>query len=367
MNKHATSYSTLKTVTKTMTAVAMTEFPEQGEVAQKLKMITTNTPKPQSDEVMIMLKASAMHLDEIYAAQGTALGRFFGPKNVSPDNPYIMGSSVSGIVMALGDNVSSFAIGDDVIVVPYHMMEHGSWATYRCVKADMVRRKSVRMSHVDAAAVTMASCVAWGAIGYADIQHGDRCLVIGASGGIGIMELQFLKSLGAHVTAVCSHRNEALVREHGADEVVDYTQCNFAEKAARSGIHYDAVFDCVGGREIEHDAFRTLKRKGKFITVVGPKQYVGEVKLSWLEVAGVIFHVARRYVQTRFSEQRYIFGERHPRTTIDEATEQMDMHQISMPVDREIPFQIEPIKDAVRHLVSHRAKGRVVINFELTN
>lgn len=363
MNPHVTSYPILET----MDAIAMTAFPKQGKVVEHLKMVTTSTPVPKSDEVMIMLKASSMHPDEIYAAQGTALGRFFGPKNVSADNPYIMGSSVSGVVVALGNNVSSFTIGDDVIVVPYHMMEHGSWATYRCVKADMVRRKPMRMSHVDAAALTMASCVAWGAVGFADIKHGDRCLVIGASGAIGIMMLQFLKSKGAHVTAVCSYRNDALVREYGADEVVDYTKQNFADSAEQSGISYSSIFDCVGGLEIEHDAFRVLKTTGRFITVVGPKQHIGETKLSWLEVAGVIFHVVGRYVQTRFSKQRYIFGEKLPRNCIDEAMKQLVKHQISMPIDREIPFEIEPIKDAVRHLVSHRARGRIVINFDLTN
>lgn len=365
MNKHVTSYPISKTIPKTMTAVAMTAFPEQGKVVEQLKMITTSTPEPKSDEVTIALKASSMHPDEIYAAQGTALGRFFGPKNVSPDNPYILGSSVSGIVVALGNKVSSFAIGDEVIAVPEHTMEHSSWATYRCVSADMVRRKPVQMSHVDAAAVTMASCVAWGAVSFADIKAGDRCLVIGASGAIGIMELQFLKSMGAHVTAVCSHRNEAMVREYGADEVVDYTKHSFANKAARSGIHYDGVFDCVGGRKIERDTFRVLKTKGRFITVVGPKQHIGETKLSWAEVAGVIFYVARRYLQTRLSKQRYIFGEKFPRNCIDKAMAQLVEHQMNMPIDREIPFQIDPIKDAIRHLMSHRTKGRIVINFDL--
>ena len=74
-----------------------------------------------------------MHIGEIYMAQGTALGRFYGPKRVSKSEPYILGSTVSGTIVGLGEGVDRFSISDEVIVIPNETGEHGSWATYRCV------------------------------------------------------------------------------------------------------------------------------------------------------------------------------------------------------------------------------------------
>ena len=68
---------------KTMQAIAMTDFPKIGHVAEQLEMVSVPVPRPAKGEVAIKLAASTMHIDEIYMAQGTALGRFYGPKRVS--------------------------------------------------------------------------------------------------------------------------------------------------------------------------------------------------------------------------------------------------------------------------------------------
>lgn len=234
---------------KSMRAIGMTEFPEIGKVADRLQMLEVPVPRPGKGEVAIKLAASSMHIDEIYSAQGTALGRFYGPKNLSETEPYLLGSSVSGTVVALGERVESFDIGQEVIIIPNEMGGCGSWATYQCVDKKWLMGKPNRLTHVEAAALTMAACVAWGAVGFANVEPGNRCVVIGASGAIGGMVLQFLKSLDCHVTAVCSGSNEAFVRNLGADEVVDYTKYDFADVAINSGWQYAAAFDCVGGRD----------------------------------------------------------------------------------------------------------------------
>lgn len=130
----------------------------------QLRMIDVPVPRPKANQFAICLSASSMHIDEICAAQGTALGRVFGPKQVSIDQPSIIGSSVSGTVVELGDDVTSFEVGDNVIAIPNETGETGFWATYRCIPSDSVLAKPASQSHVQAAALTMASCVAWGAI-----------------------------------------------------------------------------------------------------------------------------------------------------------------------------------------------------------
>lgn len=345
-----------------MDAVAMVAQPQIGHVVDQLQMIRTKVPRPKPNEVAIKLAASAMHIDEIYAAQGTALGRFFGPKHVSTDAPYLMGSSVSGTVVAVGDQVSAHAIGDAVIVIPHHMGEIASWATYRCVATNMVIAKPNDLTHVQAAAINMASCVAYGAIEKAHVQPGQRCLVVGASGALGLLMVQFLKAQGTHVTGVCSGANAALVLSKGADAVIDYTERDFGETGKGQ---FDVVFDTIGGRDTERGAMRVLKRKGRFVTVVGPVQHIGKAKLSWFAFTRVIGHIFWRISTSLLRGPRYIFGERLPKKTIRTALNLIVLHNIRMPIDREIPFEIEAVKASVSHLLTHRAKGRIVINFQL--
>ena len=287
--------------------------PEIGKVVDRLKMLDVALPRPGKREVAVKLSASSMHIDEIYAAQGTALGRFYGPKALSESEPYILGSSVSGTIVALGEEVEGFKIGDDVIAIPSEHLETGSWATYRC---------------------------------------------------IGVMVLQYLKSFDCYVTAVCSGANEAFVRELGADEVVDYTKCDFADVAINSGWQYDAAFDCVGGREIEDSAFSSLMKDGVFVTVVGPMRYIGEQRLSWLSFLKVMTYIGWRMVMTRLKGgPRYTFGAKYPRLVIKDAIERLLEHGIRMPVYKTIPLELDAVADAVRLLTTHRAKGRIVIDF----
>lgn len=351
--------------TDSLRAVVVTQIPDVGDVANQLEWMTLPVVRPGPSEVAIRLCASSMHIDEIYAAQGTALGRFYRPKNISSSNPHILGSSVSGVVVGFGQRVDGFNIGDEVIVIPGETPEKGSWADYRCVNWKSVMLKPDELTHIEAAAITMAACVAWGAIGFGNVKTGDRCLVVGASSSIGIMIVQYLHTLGCHVTGVCSKGNRNLVLTRGADDVIDYGVDNFADLAELNGEYYDSIFDCIGGRRIENDGFRALKQSGIFETVVGPMQYIGERKLSWWEFSKVMGHILRRMFVTHLHGPRYRFGEKYPRYCIQAALEHAVKHQLRMPVERTIPFDLESIKTAIELLVTHRSRGRIVIDFDL--
>jgi NADPH:quinone reductase-like Zn-dependent oxidoreductase len=148
----------------------------------------------------------------------------------------------------------------------------------------------------------------------------------------------------------------------GADAVIDYTARDFGEAGKDQ---FDAVFDTIGGREIERSAMRVLTRKGRFVTVVGPVQHIGKTKLSRFAFTRVIGYVVWRVATSLLRGPRYIFGERLPKKTIRPALASIIQHDIRMPIDREIPFEIEAVKAGVSHLLTHRAKGRIVINFQL--
>ena len=92
------------------------------------------------------------------------------------------------------------------------------------------------------------------------VKPGQRVLINGASGGVGTVAVQIAKSLGAHVTGVCSTRNVDMVRSIGADQVIDYTHEDFAEGEPR----YDLIFDNVENRALS-DCRRVLKPSGTLI------------------------------------------------------------------------------------------------------
>ena len=171
--------------------------------------------------------------------------------------------------------------------------------------------------------------------------------------------------MAPHVTAVCSGKNADLVYAYGADEFIDYTKDNFADVASKNHQKYDRVFDFVGGLSAETSGIKALKKSGRFITVTGPQMFIGEEKLAWSKLVGIFSHMAYQYIRGRLIGPRYIFGEMNPSKTIKPALKQVINHDIKIPISRQIPFEIEAIKQALELLMSHRAQGRMVINFEL--
>lgn len=346
-----------------MKAIGLTQKPKISKVSDSIEMLEVPVPKPAAGEVAIKLRASAMHVDEVYAAQGTALGRFFAPKNPSIHSPYILGSSVSGVVVDTGSSVKRFSIGEEVIVVPNEMSESASWAEYRCVSIDYVMYKPEQLTHVEAAALTLGSCVAWAAVQKSQAKAGSRCVVVGASGAVGSLAVQYLKYLGCHITAVCSADNEGLARSLGADHVIDYNQHAFGKYLRHTGELQDAVFDFIGGRSIEENALMVLKQKGRFITVVGPEKYIGETKMSLWDVCKLVSYISKRMFLSSLSGPRYIFSGTLPRHCINEALQRALKYDIRMPIDAVIPFDLRAIAESIERLQTHRAKGRIVIDF----
>ncbi|MES0489199.1 MAG: NAD(P)-dependent alcohol dehydrogenase [Leptospirales bacterium] len=215
---------------KTMKAFGLTQKPVVGNVPNEMQELTIPIPIKNENDVVVKIISSTLHVDDIALAQGTALGRFYGPKEVSKEKPYVMGSNFSGVIIDKGEQVTEFKIGDEVIGIPSTTGEHGSWATYRCLDKKHIRLKPEELSHKEAVAMIIAGCVAYGMILYSKVKKGDQCLVLGASGGIGSVVVQMLKAKGAVVTGLCSTRNIDAVRSNGSDFIIDYQKEKFSDK-----------------------------------------------------------------------------------------------------------------------------------------
>ncbi|HEX7471476.1 MAG TPA: NAD(P)-dependent alcohol dehydrogenase [Candidatus Limnocylindrales bacterium] len=158
------------------------------------------------------------------------------PKNV------VRGTDVAGTVEAIGSSVTRFRPGDEVFG-----WCTGSYAEYAAAAEDALALKPANLTFEQAAAVPMAGLVALQAVrDHGKVRTGQTVLINGASGGIGTFAVQIAKSLGAHVTGVCSTRNAEMVRSIGADRVIDYTKDDFT----RSGERYDFILDNVANHSL---------------------------------------------------------------------------------------------------------------------
>ena len=153
----------------------------------------------------------------------------------------ILGGEFAGEVEAAGDNVTQFRVGDRVFGAREKL---GSHAEYNVVSEDEpIAHLPANLSYEEAAAVPFGALTSLVYLrDFGKIQPGQRILINGASGALGVYGVQLAKYFGAEVTGVCSTRNIELVKSLGADAVIDYTKENLGHR----GEAYDIVYDTVG-------------------------------------------------------------------------------------------------------------------------
>ncbi len=173
----------------------------------------------------------------------------------------ILGMEFAGSVESVGKSVTGFRAGDQVFGSTG--FKFGAHAEYLCVPENgVLAMKPANMTLEEAAAVLFGGISALYFLRKANIQAGQKVLIYGASGSVGVFAVQLAKHFGAHVTGVCSTANLELVRSLGADEVVDYTREDFS----KAGRVYDIVCDTVGKSGFSR-TMKSLKRGGCYLRI----------------------------------------------------------------------------------------------------
>jgi NADPH:quinone reductase-like Zn-dependent oxidoreductase len=213
-----------------------------------LRLEELATPVPRRNEVRIRILATAVTSSDCYV-RGLRLSpayrlmvRLALGWN-APKQP-VLGMVLSGEVDAIGPDARSFDVGDRIFGFDQHRF--GTYAQYVCWPEDgLLATRPANLTDEGAAALPYGGLLALSFLRKADVRAGQRVLIYGASGAVGTSAVQLARHLGAQVTGVCSTANVDLVASLGATTVIDYTREDFAEKAAR----YDLVFDAVGKRK----------------------------------------------------------------------------------------------------------------------
>lgn len=236
--------------TTTMRAAVAARFggPEVVRVAEVPR------PEPGPGELLVRVRASTVSIADHRLRSRSVprgLGLVVAPViGVFRPRKPVLGMDAAGVVERVGEGVTRFTPGDEVIVMRGARM--GCHAEFVVVDADgEVARKPANLSFDEAAAIVFGGHTALRYLDGVAIGPGSRVLVNGASGAVGSAVVQLAAGRGAHVTGVTSGRNADLVRSLGASEIVDYTREDFAaagvQGSGRSdGSRYDVIVECVG-------------------------------------------------------------------------------------------------------------------------
>lgn len=177
-----------------------------------------------------------------------------------------VGWDVSGTVEAVGPGVTLYRAGDEVYGMPRFPQQADAYAEYVTAPARHFARKPATLDHVQAAALPLAALTAWQAlVDTAGVTAGQRVLVHAAAGGVGHLAVQIAKARGAYVIGTASAAKHDLLRELGADEVIDYRTTDFEDAVS----DVDVVIDAVGG-DHGRRSLKVLKAGGHLVTLPGP-------------------------------------------------------------------------------------------------
>ncbi len=223
-----------------------------------------DVPKPVPGENDVLVKVYATSVNPVDYKIRKA-GAWAGVKP-----PAVIGYDVSGVVEMAGDRVKGLKPGDEVYYTPEIIKGQGSYAEYHVANEAIVAIKPSNLSHIEAASIPLAGSTAFDAlVTMANIKAGDSVLIHAGAGGVGSLAIQIAKSLGAYVFTTCGSYNKELVKQLGADRIIDYRAENFVDvilkETADNGV--DVVFDTVGGETLS-ESVKASRSSGRIVSIV---------------------------------------------------------------------------------------------------
>ena len=320
-------------------------------------------PMPTLRNRDLLVRVVASSVNPIDCARRAGYGRKILGMRGGATLPLVLGRDVSGVVEAVGPEVTRFRAGDE-IWAGADVFRNGCWAEYVALDEEQAAAKPTQLSHEEAASIPYVALTTWAAlVGGAGLDPagaaGKRILVHAGAGGVGSFAIQLLVAWGAHVATTCSTRNVGLVKRLGAHEVIDYTQQDYADVLR----DYDMVYDTLGF-EAEAPSLSVLKQNAgaQYASIVHPLMPLTDrygLPVGAL-VAGATF--ARRKLTQRLRYGRgYHWSLFSPNgAALEQIGKLAEEGRIHAVIDRVLP--LEEIAAANEHVESRRAQGKVVLS-----
>ncbi len=318
-----------------------------------LRLADVPIPEIAADEVLVDVRAASMHADVWHAVTGTPYAlRLMGSGVRRPKQP-IPGIDVSGTVVAVGADVTSFAPGDEVFGETTRRQQWtngGAFAEFTAVPAVALANKPARLTHLEAAAVPTSGLIGVQVVeDEGRVQPGQTVLVNGAAGGVGVFAVQVAKAAGAFVTAVDHTAKLEVLHRIGADEVVDYTTTDVTERLAA----YDVFIDVAGSRPPRR-ARRAVQPDGAYV-LVGHDHYGASRK----PLVGSMSTFAGMMAVSPLVSQYHLRFPRPRESRMQRLVELIDAGQLTPVIDSVFP--LDQVRDALDRLTSGAVAGKIVI------
>jgi len=257
-----------------MKAIVYTEY----GTPDVLQLREVEKPAPKNNEVLVRVHATSVTAADGLMRRGDSfMSRIFlGFKKPRRE---ILGTELAGEIESVGKDVQRFRKGDQVY--GFTGFGLGAYAEYACMpEKGSLAIKPANLSYEESAVVVDGASTAFFFLrDKANIQCGQKVLILGASGSIGSFAVQLARYFKAEVTGVCSTGNLELVKTLGADRVIDYTREDFT----KSNEAYDIIFDTVG-KSTFSGCQDSLKENGRYLITVGG--LMNYVLMLWTSMVG---------------------------------------------------------------------------------
>lgn len=319
---------------------------------EKSVMKEVTDPIPGANDLLISVAATALNPVDFKIREGKL-------KAINSLNlPIVQGNELSGTVLECGPDVHGFKPGDKIIA-RVEKERLGAFAELACVDSSVAAPAPKSTSLTDSAALPLAGLTALQALrDELEAGPGKHILITGGAGGVGTLAIQIAKYLGAEVTTTASPRGEPLVREMGADHVIDYTTTPLSSVSTR----FDGVFDLIG-EETLLAAFKVAKSGSTVVSVSGvPEPETARKDLRRGGMLRALFWVisfgVRRAATKAGVTYRFLFMHASGKD-LTLLSNLIDSGEIKLVIDRKFPFT--KIDEAMAYLEAGRAKGKIVV------
>ncbi|MEL6957386.1 MAG: NAD(P)-dependent alcohol dehydrogenase [Pseudomonadota bacterium] len=307
-----------------------------------LTPVSRPVPTPTASQVLIRIRASAVsRADGLMRAGQPKFARLF--LGLTRPRAGLSGTCLSGDVVAVGDDVTDFRVGDAVFGEAG--LQFGANASHICLdQAGSLLKKPDFVTYEEAATLFDGAMTSWHFLTrIAEVQPGEDVLILGGSGSLGTAAVQFAKALGATVTASASARNAELLKALGADHVVDYK----VEDPLKRSAFYDVIFDTLGIASFGAGK-RALKTGGRYVCpVLGVRLLRDMILTGWFGGKTAKFAAA---------------GMSKPAVHRQELTEVLALmakNRFAPVMDRTYP--LADLVEAHRYVETGRKRGNVVV------
>ncbi len=304
-------------------------------------------PEPQDGHVLVKVAASSVNtVDMMIRKMGKELP-------LSPDTPAILGMDFAGVVEAVGNGVTQYAVGDEVYGCAGGLADiPGALADYMVADADLIARKPKNLTMAEAAALPLVAITAYEGLTRAGCGSGHKVLVHGGSGGVGHVAIQLAKHFGADVYSTGGGDKQiSLIEKLGAtginyrtETVEDYV----AEHTDGKG--FDVVFDSVGGANMTN-SFEAAALNAHVATTVS----LCELDLTTAHFKGLSLHVVFMLIPMLHGHKRSEHGR-----ILQELAAIAESGALT-PVLDEKSYSFAEVKQAHDRLESRQAMGKVVV------